>query len=81
MAVWLTVCLMNHPAFGFEMTDDTKGTAASCFVAHTAVQNAFEGGAKTVRTKLVLDDGSTMNEWFAEETYQFRLGRIFSFQP
>lgn len=58
-----------------------KGTAASRFVAYTAVQNAFEGGAKTVQTKLVLDDGSTMNEWFAEETYQFRLGRIFSFRP
>ena len=58
-----------------------KGTAASRFVAHTAVQNAFEGGAKTVRTKLVLDDGSTMNELFGEETYQFRLGRIFSFRP
>jgi osmotically-inducible protein OsmY len=58
-----------------------KGTAASRFVAHTAVQNAFEGGAKTVQTKLVLDDGSTMSEWFAEETYPFRLGRIFSFRP
>jgi len=58
-----------------------KGTAASRFVAYTAVQNAFEGGAKTVQTKLVLDDGSSLNELFAEETYQFRLGRIFSFRP
>jgi len=58
-----------------------KGTAASRFVAHTAVQNAFEGGAETVRTDLVLDDGSTLNELFREETYQFRFGRIFSFRP
>jgi hypothetical protein len=36
----------------------------------------FEGGAETVKTKLVLDDGSTLNEWFGEETYQFRLGRM-----
>jgi hypothetical protein len=58
-----------------------KGTAASRFVAYTAVQNAFEGGAKTVRTKLVLDDGNTLNKLFREETYQFHLGRIFSFRP
>jgi osmotically-inducible protein OsmY len=58
-----------------------KGTTASRFVAHTAVQNAFEGGAETVRTDLVLDDGSTLNELFREETYQFRFGRIFSFRP
>lgn len=57
------------------------GSAASRFVAHTAVQNAFEGGAKTVRTKLVLDDGSTLDELFRKDTYQFRLGRIFSFRP
>jgi len=57
------------------------GTAASRFVAHTAVQNAFEGGAETVQTKLVLDDGSTFNEHFREDTYQFRLGQIFSFRP
>jgi hypothetical protein len=58
-----------------------KGNAASRFVAHTAEQNAFEGGAETVKTNLVLDDGSTLNELFGEETYQFRLGRIFSFWP
>ncbi|MBR9987800.1 MAG: BON domain-containing protein [Desulfosarcina sp.] len=57
------------------------GTAAGRFVAHTAVQNAFEGGAETVQTKLVLDDGSTFNEHFRKDTYQFRLGRIFSFRP
>ena len=41
----------------------------------------FEGGAETVWTKLVLDDGSTLNEVFREDTYQFRPGRIFSFRP
>ena len=39
-----------------------KGNPASRFVAHTAEQNAFEGGAETVKTNLVLDDGSTLNE-------------------
>jgi hyperosmotically inducible protein len=58
-----------------------KGTAASRFVAHTAVQNAFEGRAKTVQTELVLDDGSSMNERFQAETYSFSFGRIFSFRP
>ncbi|WP_319406040.1 BON domain-containing protein [uncultured Desulfosarcina sp.] len=57
------------------------GNAAGRFVAHAAVQNAFEGGAETVWTKLVLDDGSTLNEVFREDTYQFRPGRIFSFRP
>ena len=58
-----------------------EGSAASRFVAHAAVQNAFEGGAKTVQTKLVLDDGSTLNQLFREKTYQFHPGRIFSFRP
>jgi osmotically-inducible protein OsmY len=54
-----------------------KGTAAGLFMAHSAVQNAFEGGARTVRTELALDTGSRLDAFFKRGTYQFRLGRIF----
>jgi len=54
-----------------------KGTAAGLFMAHSAVQNAFEGGARTVRTELALDTGSRLDAFFKRGAYQFRLGRIF----
>ena len=57
------------------------GTVPGRFVAHTAVQNAFEGGARIVRTSLALEDGSTLNEQFSADTYQFRPHRIFDFHP
>jgi osmotically-inducible protein OsmY len=37
-----------------------KGRAADRFVASIAVQNAFEGGARSVRTNLTLNDGSVL---------------------
>ena len=57
------------------------GTAASRFAANAAVQNAFEGGAKTVQTKLVLDDGSVVAELYRAESYRFLPNPIPSFLP
>ena len=44
-----------------------RGRAANRFVARIAVQNAFEGGARSVRTRLALKDGSTVAEVFQEK--------------
>jgi len=54
-----------------------NGAAAGLFAAHSAVQNTFEGGARSVRTALSLDTGSRLDAYFKRDTYQFRLGRIF----
>ena len=58
-----------------------QGAAADRFVAHMAVQNAFEGGAAAVRAELVLDDGSTFDQRFATDDYRFRSGGLFRFRP
>jgi osmotically-inducible protein OsmY len=42
------------------------GRAADQFVVHTAVRNAFKGGAESVRTSLVLEDGSTAAAFYTE---------------
>jgi osmotically-inducible protein OsmY len=54
-----------------------QGAAAGLFAAHSAVQNAFEGGAKTVRTELALDTGKRLDAFFKRDAYEFHLGRIF----
>ena len=41
-----------------------KGRVANRFVARIAVQNAFQGGARSVRTQLTLNDGSILAEIF-----------------
>jgi osmotically-inducible protein OsmY len=43
------------------------GRVTNRFVARIAVQNAFEGGARTVRTHLVLKDGSTLADQYDEK--------------
>lgn len=48
------------------------GKAADRFVAHIAMQNAFEGGASTVRIQLVLDGGTTLDEVFEKEQFYMR---------
>jgi osmotically-inducible protein OsmY len=70
----ITVTVQNRQAI-------LEGNVPGQFMAHTAVKNTFEGGAKTVRTNLVLDDGSTMDQLFKADTYQFRLHRLFDFRP
>jgi osmotically-inducible protein OsmY len=42
------------------------GRAADQFVVRTAVRHAFEGGAESVRTRLVLDDGSIAAAFYPE---------------
>jgi len=44
-----------------------KGHVANRFVARIAVANAFEGGARTVRTILELESGGTLVEDFREK--------------
>jgi osmotically-inducible protein OsmY len=58
-----------------------KGTAAGLFAAHSAVQNAFEGGARSVRTAFSLDTGRRLDAFFKRDAYQFRLRRIFPDDP
>jgi osmotically-inducible protein OsmY len=58
-----------------------KGSATGRFVAHMAVQNAFEGGARTVNTELILNDGSIYNEHFTGADYRFRSKGLFRFRP
>jgi osmotically-inducible protein OsmY len=43
---------------------DLKGKAANRFVGRIAVSNAFEGGARSVHTRLRLDSGGIMAEHF-----------------
>ena len=43
-----------------------KGAVVNRFAARMAVQNAFDAGARTVRTRLALDDGSLFAEYFNE---------------
>jgi hypothetical protein len=58
-----------------------KGSATGRFVAHMAVQNAFEGGARAVNTELILNDGSIYSEHFTSADYRFRSKGLFRFRP
>ncbi|MGA6924968.1 MAG: BON domain-containing protein [Desulfosarcina sp.] len=71
----IDVAVINGQAF-------LEGRVTNRFVAYTAVENAFEGGADKVRAKLTVDDGHAVDELFNRETFHYRpAGSLFSFLP